>query len=108
MDEHHPAGKANNAATISVPVNDHRARLSPAQYDWPKATLENPDGSPLLAAAASVRGFVDTVIYLVERFLLWIPEMLEKVDKFLVDMLGRKYWLNTDFGRFAPGSEGNV
>lgn len=103
MDEHHPAGKANNPTTILVPVNDHRAILSPAQYDWPKETRENPDGSPLLAAAGCVRGFADTIIYLVQKLLLWIPEMLEKVDKFLVDTLGRKYWLNTEFGRFAPG-----
>lgn len=103
MDEHHPAGKANNRATIPLPVNDHRARLSPAQYDWPKTTRENPEGSPLLAAAACIRGFADTLIYLVQKLLLWIPEMLEKLDNFLVDTHGRKYWLNTDFGRFAPG-----
>ncbi len=47
-DNHHPAGRANNPATIRVPVNDHRAELSPAQYDWPRETLENPDRSPLL------------------------------------------------------------
>jgi len=30
MDDHHFAGRANNPATISVPVNDHRAVLSAA------------------------------------------------------------------------------
>src|SRR4051794_17741422 len=40
MDEHHVAGKSNNATTISVTVNDHRACLSPAQYDWNKETRE--------------------------------------------------------------------
>lgn len=103
MDEHHPAAKTNNPTTIPVPVNDHRTILTPAQYDWPKPTRENPDGSPLLAAAGCIRGFADTVLYLVQKLLLWIPEMLEKVDKFLVETLGRRYWLNTEFGRFAPG-----
>src|SRR5437764_1401976 len=44
MDKHHIAGKANDPATVSVPVNDHRAELNTAQYDWPKGTLENPSG----------------------------------------------------------------
>ena len=45
MDDHHPAMKANNPATIPVPVNDHRAVLNVAQDDWPKDTRENIDGS---------------------------------------------------------------
>src|SRR5438132_805039 len=49
-DDHHFAGEANHPATIPLPVNDHRAELSTAQYDWPKKTRENPDGCPLLAA----------------------------------------------------------
>lgn len=60
MDDHHVFGKANDPTTIvTVPANDHRAELSVAQQDWPKKTPENPDGSPLLAAAARIRGFVD-------------------------------------------------
>ena len=54
-DNHHFAGKANNRTTVPVPVNDHRALLSVAQAEWPKATLMNAQGSPLRAAAASVR-----------------------------------------------------
>src|SRR5712692_5246070 len=51
MDNHHFAGKANHWLTVAVPVNDHRADLSTAQYDkWPAQTRENPDGCPLLAA----------------------------------------------------------
>src|SRR6266446_8958175 len=45
MDNHHPAGKTNNAITIPVPVNDHRADLSVAQQIWPGKTLANPGGS---------------------------------------------------------------
>src|SRR5712664_2825367 len=42
FDEHHPAGQANHPATIPVWVNDHRARLSEDQYDWPGETWRNP------------------------------------------------------------------
>src|SRR6266849_9358986 len=69
-DNHHVAGEANDPTKIPVPVNDHRARLSVDQMDWPKETRENPDGSPLLAAAGAIRGFVDTVVYLLEKLLL--------------------------------------
>src|SRR5712692_10828992 len=54
-DDHHIAGAANDETTISVPVNDHRADLTIAQSDWPKATLQNSEGSPLLAGAACIR-----------------------------------------------------
>src|SRR2546423_605392 len=48
LDKHHPAGRANSAATVPISVNDHRAELSVAQYEWPKETLENPDDNPVL------------------------------------------------------------
>jgi hypothetical protein len=102
MDEHHFAGKANSPTTIPIPVNDHRARLSVVQAEWPKSTLTNPEGSPLLAAAACVRGFIDTVLYLIERGLLWIADMLEKLDEFQVNKLGPQWWLNTAIEQFAP------
>lgn len=102
MDKHHPFGRANNAATISVPVNDHRARLSVDQADWPKSTLMNAEGSPLLAAAASIRGFVDTMLYLIERGLIWIADLLEHLNDFLTKRLGPKWWLKTEIAHFAP------
>lgn len=101
-DSHHPAGRANNPAAIRAPVNDHRAELSPAQYDWPSETLQNPKGSPLLAAAACIRGFVDTIFYLIKELLLWIPDMLEKLDALLALKLGRKWWVGTELETFAP------
>src|SRR5437773_1589222 len=70
LDKHHVAGRANSALTVSIPVNDHRAELSTAQYDWPENTLANPNASPLLAKAACIRGFVDTNFFLVETLLL--------------------------------------
>ncbi len=106
-DRHHPAGKANNPATIPVPVNDHRTWLSVAQHDWPKETRENPDGSPLLAAAASIRGYMDTDSYLIEKLLLRNPEMLERLDAFLVKELGPKWWVSTELEQFAPKRKAN-
>ena len=102
MDNHHFAGKANSPTTVPVPVNDHRACLSVAQADWPKSTLVNPQGSPLLAAAACVRGFVDTVLYLIKMGLLWVAEMLENLDEFQVRELGPHWWVRTEIERFAP------
>ena len=102
MDDHHFAGRANNSATIPIPVNDHRADLSVAQADWPKSTLRNTERSPLLAGAACVRGFIDTVVYLIEKSLLWLAEMLEQLDKVLLNKLGPEWWANTEIERFAP------
>jgi hypothetical protein len=101
-DNHHVAAEANDPTMIPAPVNDHRAELSEAQYDWPKETRENRDGSPLLRAAACIRGFVDTIFYLIKKLLLWIPEMLEQLDAFLVEKLGRKWWIGTPLEEYAP------
>jgi hypothetical protein len=101
-DDHHVAGKANDPITIPVDVNDHRARLNADQMDWPKETRENSDGSPLLAASGAIRGFVDTVVYLLENLLLKHAEILEKIDAYLVRTLGRKWWLKIDPKQFAP------
>jgi len=102
MDDHHAAGKSNSKVTILVPVNDHRAVLNPAQQDWPKTTLENPDASPLLAGAGCIRGFVDTALYLMEKLLLWTADMLEALDALLIQKLGPKWWSKTDLDKFAP------
>ena len=101
-DEHHFAGRANNPATIPVPVNDHRAVLSVAQGEWPKSTLTNTEGSPLLAGAACLRGCIDTIQYLIEKGLLWLADMLEKLDEVQVKKLGPKWWENTEIEQFAP------
>jgi hypothetical protein len=102
MDKSHGAGEANSPATTSVPANDHSAELNVAQYDWPKQTLQNPDGDPLLAAAGCVRGFVDNIIYYVKKFLLWIPEMLESLSRHLKEKLGDKWWVGTALEQFVP------
>lgn len=105
MDKHHVAMEANSPITVKVPVNDHCADLNDAQYDWPKATRENPHGSPLLAFAGCVRGFADTIIYLVKRLLLWGAIMLETLDELLDKTLGSKWWIGTELEKFAPKSK---
>lgn len=102
-DDHHIAGVANNpTATIAVPVEDHWADLSTAQRDWPKKTLQNPDHSPLLSAAAHIRGFADLIVYLLESFLLWVADVLELLDTMLERKLGKKWWKNTKLQSFEP------
>ena len=101
-DNHHPAGAANDLTTIPVPVNDHRAELSVAQYDWPAETLENPDRSPLLARAASIRGYTDTNVYLMEKLLLQGAECFEFLDALLTKKFGPKWWKHTELKRFVP------
>lgn len=100
-DLHHFAGRANSPVTIPVPANDHRAVLSEAQNDWPRETLCNPDGSPLLAAAASLRGFIDTVLHLIEKGLRWVAEMLEALDGWLRMKYGSQWWRGTPLEKFA-------
>src|SRR5207248_6726557 len=80
MDHHHVPGKANSPETIPTPVNDHRAELSALQQDWPKETLQNREGCPVLKGAGCVRGVIDYFHYLIDRFLVWIPEMLETLS----------------------------
>jgi len=102
MDDHHLFRQVNSPLTVPVPVNDHAADLTVAQNNWPKETRDNPDGSPLLAAAACIRGFVDWVFYVIQKGMLWIPEMLEALNRFLVDKFGPQWWIGTPLAQFAP------
>ena len=96
------AGKANDPITVPVDVNDHRAELSSAQDDWPKETLENPSGCPLLAGAARNRGFVDTSVYLQEKQLIRNAEMMECLHEYMVKILGPEWWKNTPMEQYVP------
>ena len=102
MDDHHFAGESNSPVKVPTPVNDHRAELSVAQQDWPKETRENPDGCPLLAAAACGRGFIDYMVYLIRKGLLWVTEMLEALSAYLKEKLGPNWWIGTPLEQFAP------
>lgn len=101
-DDHHNFGASNSPLTMYVPVNDHRADLSVTQQNWPQETLSNPDKSPLLTAAAFIRGFVDTVVYLMTEFLLWVARLLELLDTVLREKLGEKWWNRTKLKAFEP------
>jgi hypothetical protein len=102
LDDHHPAGEANDPTTTPILVNDHRAVLSPHQYEWPSKTWVNPDGSPVRAGAARVRGYCETNDYLVCALLIPNAEMLETLDEHLEKRLGPKWWVGTEMERFAP------
>lgn len=101
MDNHHVPGKANSDMTVRMPVNEH-AELSEAQRDWPEDTLRNPEGCPLRAGAAGIRGTADLIVQSIKAFLLWIAEMLELLSDYLAEKLGPNWWINTQFEKYAP------
>lgn len=105
-DDHHEHGKSNNESTTAIPVNDHRAELSTAQYDWPPKTLQNPDNSPVLKGAASIRGYADLSVYQMNNQLLPTAELLEALDEFLTNRLGTTW--STDFERFKSRRSHNA
>ena len=102
FDLHHPAADANSLTKIPIWVSDHAAVLNVLQHDWPKTTLENPDRSPLLAAAGRNRGYIETDAYLVDALLCENTEVLEVLDAYLTKRLGTKWWVDTDLEQFAP------
>ncbi len=102
FDDHHPAGKANHPTTVPIWVNDHRAILSDAQYDWPDETWRNSSGSPALAVAASIRGYCETNDYLAGELLLRNVRFLERLEPFLEKRLGPTWWRGTEMEEFAP------
>jgi hypothetical protein len=94
-EDHHPAGRRSDPETVTVPGNDHRI-LSGLQYGWPRETLRNPDGSPLLRAAASIRGWLDVLWLIMVRTVGWVPEFLERLDAWLRERLGPRWWDDFD------------
>ncbi|HEY6369424.1 MAG TPA: hypothetical protein VIX37_02505 [Candidatus Sulfotelmatobacter sp.] len=101
-DNHHVFGAANSPTTVALPANDHCAELNAAQYDWPKKVRENPDGSPLLAAAGCVLGFIDMVVYLIEKGLRFVADLLVGVDEYMTAERGQKWWVGTLLEGLAP------
>ena len=101
VDRHHVAGRANDPMTIPVDVNDHRAVLSVAQHDWEKGILQNPDGCPLIAGAARIRGLADSIVYVLS-LVDCVVQMLTALSDFLKRYLGPKWWKGTPLERFAP------
>lgn len=91
MEDHHVSGRANSPVTVAVPANDH-AVLSEFQRAWDGDTLRNPDGSPLLRAAAALRGWVDVLRLIIERSVGWVAPMLEALDAWLRERVGPRWW----------------
>ncbi len=91
LEAHHVAGRHNDPLTVNLPRNPHRV-ITEQQTLWPRDTLTNPHGSPLLEAAAWLRGFLLLVRTLMERGLDWIPPLLEWIDQKLTTQLGQKWW----------------
>jgi hypothetical protein len=90
-EDQHWFGQHNDPLTSGIPANDHRI-LSELQGRWPKDTLRNPDGSPLLRAAAGLRSWLDVMRLLIERVVGWIPPFLEQLDAWLRDRIGPRWW----------------
>lgn len=88
---HHLAGRHNSPFTMPLAANGHRV-LSDRQRDWPERTLRNPDGSPLLKASATLRGWLDVLWLIVERMVGHIPIFLEDLDERLRQSLGERWW----------------
>jgi hypothetical protein len=95
LEDHHPAGRHNDPWAAATPGNDHRI-LSALQYEWPSETLRNPDGSPLLRAAAALRGWLDLLWLVMVRAIGWIPVFLEQLDADLRQRLGERWWEGSD------------
>jgi len=102
FDLHHPAADANSPIKTPIWVSDHVAVLNVLQHDWPTTTLENPDRSPLLAAAGRNRGYIETNAYLVDALLCQNTEVLEVLDAYLMKRLGEKWWVGTELEQLAP------
>ena len=99
IEQHHPAGRRNDPTTVELPGNDHRV-LSELQLRWPRETLRNPSGSPLLRAAALVRGYLD-LLQLVIVLTAAVPLLLEQLDEYSVLQLGERWW--DDFEAWRSG-----
>jgi hypothetical protein len=91
LEDHHPAGKANHPVTVRIPGNEHR-RIDDLKNDWSRETLRNPSGSPLLRAAACLRGWLNVMQVLIDSTLGWIPAFLEALDRWLVNVMGPSWW----------------
>lgn len=91
-EDHHVGGKGNHPFKVPIPANDHR-RLNDMQNDHPDRTRQNPDGSPLLALAAVLRGWIDILHQIIEGLVGRIPTALENLDARLTAFIGLDWWI---------------
>jgi hypothetical protein len=105
VEAHHLAGRRNSDYTLPLPANLHRV-LSAQQQDWPEALRRNPDGSPLIALAAMLRGYLDLLHAALDRCIDALPDLLLQLDACLTQQCGDRWWERPDFApfmRFATG-----
>ena len=62
---------------------------------------ENPDGNPLVAIAAGLRGVIETVNHLFTMFLELAIAGLETLNQWLTESHGSTWWVDTPMARFA-------
>jgi hypothetical protein len=92
LEDHHLAGRANDPATVRIPGNDHRAISERQNVTWRRETLRNPEGSPLIKAAAEIRGWLDILWLILERTVASVPTFLEALDAWLIEEIGPRWW----------------
>jgi hypothetical protein len=99
MEYHHLAGRANSSLTVTIDANMHRV-LNDMQHDWPENTLRNQDGDPLIALAATLRGCIDMLMYVIHEVLSAIPVLLELLSEHLSKTHGRRWWETPEFAEW--------
>jgi hypothetical protein len=52
-----------------------------------------------------MRGLYDTIVYLLEKLLLWSAQLLERLDAFLASQLGPNWWSSTEYQRSMNGDK---
>jgi len=92
LEAHHPSGKANDPTTVKTPGNEHRVLSELQNSTWPRETLRNPDGNPLLKAAAAIRGWLNLLYVVMTRTVGWVPAHLERLDAWLRERIGPDWW----------------
>lgn len=91
-EEHHLGGQHNHPFIVPIPANDHR-RLNDMQNDWPRDTLTNPDGSPLIGIVGLLRGAIDVLLLIIKGILVRLPATLEDLNQKLTTYIGPAWWI---------------
>jgi hypothetical protein len=95
LEKSHTPGRRNDPTDdVPIPANDHSILSHKYQPSWPRETLRNPDGSPLLRAAAALRGWMDVLRLILERTCGWVPSFLERLDSWLRERVGDRWWVD--------------
>jgi hypothetical protein len=99
VEDHHPAGRANDPFTVSLDANDHKV-VTAMQEDWPIGVRSNVTQDPLVKLAAIILGLIDTSPYVSRELLLpfirnymkGTPEMLLSLNRRIRMQHGDEWW----------------